>query len=111
MCCSLLQCDVLCCNLLRVLQCVAVECAPQMRLLSCVIVWCSAVQYVAVCSSWICSVNTQVVMYIMVFTDLRVCCSVLHGAVCCSVLQCVAVCCSVLQCAACCGIHRYMCQA
>jgi len=28
------------------------------------------------------------------------CCSVLHVAVCCSVLQCVAVCCRVLQCVA-----------
>jgi len=55
-------------------------------------------QCVAVC----CSVFSQLMVYgvsvcgqLMFYGELR-----LRGAVCCSVLQCVAVCCSVLQCGA-----------
>ena len=61
--------------------------------------WCSVLQRVAACCS--------VVQFVAVQVDYTLSCRLgegngggaqVSGAVCCSVLQCVAVCCSVLQC-------------
>jgi len=86
-CCSVLQCVVVCPRRLRLCLC---DCWGVV--LQCVAGWCIALQYVAVYYSVLQCV-----------------------AVCCSVLQCVAVCCSVLQktalwpygCCKCCSNTNY----
>jgi len=109
----------------------AMTCGPTLGLsgvLQCVAVICTVVgfkielievlQYVA-CVAVCCSVSWGVAVLQWGLTKMSketcerdlsgaVCCSVVQCvAVCCSVLQCVAVCCSVLQCVAvCCSVSR-----
>jgi len=112
----MLQCVAVCCS---VLQCVAVCFCAMYRptsiswrarhlqhvagvyiVLQCVAVCCSLLQRVAACYSLVQSVTVCCSMMYRstsIFGRAQRLHNVTGGAVCCSVLQCVAVCCSVLQ--------------
>jgi len=104
-CCSVMQCVAVCCS---VLQCVfepisqvAHSIIQVIYMLQCVAARCVAMQSVTVhCSPMPSSYCPQH------HTDIEINVAMFGGAVCCSVLQCVAVCCSVLQCVAVCCSPR-----
>jgi len=108
-CCSVLQCVAVCCS---VLQCVAVCCSVLGCVLQCVAAALLDFSHspLAIAKPYSMPLKTLPTCVVVRVLQCVLQCVVLWllrtvGAVCCSVLQCVAVCCCVLQCAAvCCAV-------
>ena len=112
-CCSVLQCVAVCCSVLQWCRRVTWYACRQGPHGTLVRGCCSLLQSVAVCcsvSKWCRWVAGYASLARPAWCAGGVCVaggdsSCVFGAMCCSVLQCVAVCCSVLQCVAvCCGL-------